>query len=48
MYRTIFYIPAIATGVGTAYLWAQIFSAHGGLINTVLRYLWHPGTELAI
>ncbi len=36
VYRTIFYIPAIATGVGTSYLWAQIFSAHGGLLNTAL------------
>ncbi len=36
LYRTLFYIPAIATGVGTSYLWAQIFSSHGGLINTIL------------
>lgn len=36
LYRTLFYIPAIATGVGTSYLWAQIFSAHGGIINTAL------------
>src|SRR5262249_27602533 len=35
-FRTLFYIPAIATGVGTSYLWAQIFSNHGGLINSVL------------
>ena len=36
VYRTLFYIPAIASGVGTAYLWAQIFSAHGGLLNSGL------------
>jgi multiple sugar transport system permease protein len=36
LFRTLFYIPAIATGVGTSYLWAQIFSSHGGLINSVL------------
>jgi multiple sugar transport system permease protein len=36
LFRTLFYIPAIATGVGTTYLWAQILSAHGGLLNTTL------------
>src|SRR5919201_412994 len=37
VYRTLFYIPAIASGVGTAYLWAQIFSAHGGLLNAAIE-----------
>jgi multiple sugar transport system permease protein len=38
LFRTLFYIPAIASGVGTTYLWAQILSAHGGLLNTVLGF----------
>jgi multiple sugar transport system permease protein len=43
LFRTLFYIPAIATGVGTSYLWAQIFSTHGGLINSVLDIFGIPG-----
>lgn len=35
-FRTLFYIPAIASGVGTAYLWALIFSNQGGLLNSAL------------
>lgn len=35
-FRTLFYIPAIASGVGTAYLWALIFSNQGGLLNGAL------------
>jgi multiple sugar transport system permease protein len=42
-FRTLFYIPAIASGVGTSYLWAQIFSTHGGLINSVLAIFGIPG-----
>jgi multiple sugar transport system permease protein len=43
VFRTLFYIPAIASGVGTTYLWAQIFSSHGGLINTVLGWVGIEG-----
>jgi multiple sugar transport system permease protein len=43
VYRTLFYIPAIASGVGTAYLWAQIFSAHGGLLNAALELVGIEG-----
>ncbi len=42
-YRTVFYIPAIASGVGTSYLWAQVFSTHGGLINSALQLVGIPG-----
>jgi len=42
VFRTFFYIPAIATGVGTAYLWAQIFSTHGGLLNSALEAVGIP------
>jgi multiple sugar transport system permease protein len=43
IFRTLFYIPAIASGVGTTYLWVQIFSSHGGLANTVLEWFGIPG-----
>jgi multiple sugar transport system permease protein len=43
LFRTLFYIPAITTGVGTSYLWAQMFSAQGGPINTFLGYLGIQG-----
>jgi len=43
LFRTLFYIPAIATGVGTTYLWVQIFSAHGGLVNSVLGWFGIAG-----
>jgi len=43
IYRTIFYIPAIASGVGTSYMWAQIFSTRGGLVNSILDFVHIPG-----
>ena len=43
LFRTLFYIPAIASGVGTTYLWAQIFSSHGGLVNTALGFVGIQG-----
>jgi multiple sugar transport system permease protein len=43
LYRTIFYIPAIASGVGTAYLWSIIFSNEGGLLNSFLGLFHIPG-----
>ncbi len=43
LFRTLFYVPAIATGVGTTYLWAQIFSSQGGLLNTVLGWVGIEG-----
>lgn len=42
-YRTLFYIPAIASGVGTAYLWAIVFSDKGGLLNTALAFFGIQG-----
>jgi multiple sugar transport system permease protein len=42
VFRTFFYIPAIASGVGTAYLWAQIFSTHGGLLNSAFEAIGLP------
>jgi multiple sugar transport system permease protein len=43
IFRTLFYIPAIASGVGTTYLWVQIFATHGGLVNTVLGWFGVTG-----
>ncbi|HLH75046.1 MAG TPA: sugar ABC transporter permease [Chloroflexota bacterium] len=43
LYRTLFYIPAIASGVGTSYLWAIVFSNHGGLLNTALAFIGIQG-----
>src|SRR5262245_56766952 len=43
VYRTLFYIPAIASGVGTSYLWAQIFSSRGGLLNAALELVGIEG-----
>jgi len=42
-FRTLFYIPAIASGVGTSYLWALIFSSQGGLLNTALGFFGIQG-----
>ncbi len=42
-YRTLFYVPAIASSVGTAYLWAIVFSNHGGLLNTALAFIGVQG-----
>ncbi len=36
LFRTIFYIPSVITGVAVAMLWIWIFNSHFGLINYVL------------
>jgi multiple sugar transport system permease protein len=43
LFRTVFYIPAITFGVGTSFLWAQMFSSHGGPINGFLALLGIEG-----
>jgi len=42
-FRTLFYVPAIATGVGTTYLWALMFSNQGGLLNSALAVVGIQG-----
>jgi multiple sugar transport system permease protein len=42
-FRTLFFIPAIASGVGTAYLWALVFSNPGGLLNSALAFIGIQG-----
>jgi len=36
LFRTIFYLPAVVSGVATALLWRWIFNTDVGLINTIL------------
>jgi len=36
IYRTIFYLPAVTSGVATAILWTQIFGYRMGILNAVL------------
>ncbi len=43
LFRTLFYVPAITFGVGTSFLWAQMFSSHGGPINGFLALLGIEG-----
>lgn len=42
IFRTLFYIPAIASGVATAMLWIYIFLPDSGFINVVLTYAGAP------
>jgi multiple sugar transport system permease protein len=37
LYRTIFYIPSVASSVAVALLWRMIFNADFGLLNAALR-----------
>ncbi len=37
VFRTLFYIPAIASGIATAMLWIYVFLPDTGLINTLLN-----------
>jgi multiple sugar transport system permease protein len=42
IYRTIFYLPAVAAGVATAYLWGNIL-ARSGLLNSMLGWFGIEG-----
>ncbi|WP_299088750.1 carbohydrate ABC transporter permease [uncultured Metabacillus sp.] len=42
-YRTIFYLPAVLSGVGVYLLWMQLLSPNTGLINTVLSWVGITG-----
>ena len=43
VFRTIYYLPAILSGVAVAILWQWIFSTEFGLLNTALRLLGIEG-----
>ena len=45
IFRTIFFLPTVLSGVAVAMLWQWIFNADYGLINTFLRYLGVPAPE---
>ncbi|MHB0877467.1 MAG: carbohydrate ABC transporter permease [Anaerolineae bacterium] len=36
LYRTLFYVPSVTSGVATAILWSALFDARFGLINSAL------------
>ncbi len=42
-YRTIFYLPAVLSGVAVYILWMQLLSPSTGLINTVLSFVGIQG-----
>lgn len=42
-YRTIFYLPAVTSGVAVALLWIWLFNPQFGLINYLLRSIGLPG-----
>lgn len=39
IFRTIFYIPSIASGIAIAMLWIYVFLPNTGMVNTVLGWL---------
>lgn len=43
-FRTIFYMPAISSGVAISMLWIYIYLPESGLINTVLKSLGFSGS----
>ncbi|MBO0488148.1 carbohydrate ABC transporter permease [Vagococcus fluvialis] len=42
-FRTIFYLPAVLTGVAVYILWMQLLSPSSGLINMLLKYIGIKG-----
>ena len=43
VYRTIYYLPAVLSGVAVALMWKWIFSAEWGIINLLLSYVGIEG-----
>lgn len=43
LYRTIYYLPAVLSGVGVYLLWMQLLSPSTGLVNTVLSWFGITG-----
>ena len=43
LFRTLFYVPAVVTGVAVAVLWWMMFNTEYGLLNTVLQLVGLPG-----
>jgi len=43
VFRTLYYVPAVSSGVAVSMVWIWIFLPHDGLINTVLKWLGGAG-----
>jgi multiple sugar transport system permease protein len=43
VFRTIFYLPAVLSGVGVYLLWMQLLSPSSGLVNTLLSFVGIEG-----
>jgi len=43
LFRTIYYLPAVLSGVGVYLLWMQLLSPSSGLVNTVLAWIGIEG-----
>lgn len=43
LFRTVFYLPSVISGVAYVVLWMWIFHPRAGLINTLLRYVGIAG-----
>jgi multiple sugar transport system permease protein len=39
VYRTIYYLPAVVSGVAVAYMWVWVLNPEGGIVNTLLAYV---------
>ena len=39
LFRTIFYLPSVTSGVAVSLLWMWLLDPNGGLVNTLLSYL---------
>ena len=45
LFRTIFFLPTVLSGVAVAMLWNWIFNSDFGLVNVMLRYVGVTGPE---
>lgn len=45
LFRTVFYLPAVVSGIGTALLWLQILDPNYGLINRALSLVGIHGPQ---
>ncbi|HLG78989.1 MAG TPA: sugar ABC transporter permease, partial [Ktedonobacteraceae bacterium] len=45
LFRTIYYLPSVTSGVAMAILWVWLFNPDVGLINTALRFIGIQGPE---
>lgn len=43
IFRTVYYLPAVLSGVGVYFLWMQLLSPSTGLVNTVLSWVGIAG-----